>query len=170
MVVTNKVAYIGGAVLAVLAAIVVDLHIQGVLGIAWTTGIGAALPFAAVFGVQLLTPSQIAQKIPAQVAAAIGTGLSGLNVLILQLHIPGWLQIVVGTLDTASAAVGIAVTGVQLSKGAKALLAKSHASVPEPAWEANVVAVARLVVSPLSPLFMLLAWMMRNLFGVNDIG
>jgi hypothetical protein len=119
MVFTNKVAYLAGALLAIAAAVVAYLHTQGVLGIAWTTGIGAVLPFAAVFGIQLLDPSSIAQKIPAQTAAAIGTALSGINILILQLHVPGWLQIAVGAVDTAAGAVGIVVTGVAISKAAQ---------------------------------------------------
>lgn len=120
MVVTNKVAYILGAALAVAAALVAYLHSQGVLGIAWSTGIGAIIPLAAVFSIQLLSPSAIAQKIPAQIAAAIGTALSGVNVLILNLHIPAWVQIVVGAVDTAAGALGIVVTGVAVSKAAKA--------------------------------------------------
>lgn len=169
MVVTNKVAYIGGAALTIIAAVITYLHTQGVLGTAWTTGIVAVLPFAAVFGIQALSPSAIAQKIPAQIAAAIGTGLSGINVMIVTLHVPGWVQIVVGALDTGAGALGIAVTGVAVSKAAKAYLGRHPAAVND-TWELNALAVSRLVMVPLSPLFVLLEWVMRNIFGVKGAG
>ena len=120
MVLTNKVAFIGGAILAAANALIAFLHSQSVLSTSWSVALAGIVTFAAVFGIQVLSPSSIAAKLPAHVAAAAGAALSALNALILTLHIPSWVQIVFGGVDAVAAALGIVVTGVAVSKAVAA--------------------------------------------------
>lgn len=123
MVLTNKVAYILGALLAVANAAIAFLHSQAIVSTSWSVALAGIVTFAAVFGIQVLSPGTIAAKLPAHVAAAAGAALSGLNALILTLHIPSVVQIIFGGVDAVAGALGIVVTGVAVSKAAQLVIA-----------------------------------------------
>lgn len=118
MVLPNKYAVVAGIVLAAIAAAIGVLPLSQ----AWTVGLQAATILAGAFGVQQLSPAAISQKIPAHAAAIASAALTALNVF-LQSDVggmPTWLHAVIGAVFAVAAALGITVTGLQVSKAAKA--------------------------------------------------
>lgn len=121
MVLPNKYAIVAGAVLAAIAAVIAFLHLGGY----WTAGLQAAIIMGGVFGVQMLTPAAIAQKIPAHVAAVASTILTAVNVVLqANVGLPEWAHAVIGAAFAVAASLGIVVTGVAVSKRAQAKKAR----------------------------------------------
>ena len=118
MVLPNKVAIILGIALAVIAALVSFLKLTN----PWVAGLQGAVIVLGAFGVQMLSPAQIAAKIPAHVAALAAAGLTAINVFVqADVTLPTAVHAAIGALFAIAAALGITVTGVAVSKAVAAL-------------------------------------------------
>jgi hypothetical protein len=118
MVFTNKLAVLLGVALAVVAAIISFLDLSGV----WTAGLQGAVIILGAFGVQMLSPSQIAAKIPAHVAAIVSAVLTAANLFLqADVSMPTLAHALIGAAFAIAAALGITVTGIAMSNAVKAL-------------------------------------------------
>jgi hypothetical protein len=117
----NKLAVILGVALAVVAALIAFLQLTG----AWTAGLQGVVIVLGAFGVQMLSPAQIAAKIPAHIAAIAASILTAVNVFLqANVSMPTVAHAIIGAVFAIAAALGITVTGVAISARAKAQAAK----------------------------------------------
>lgn len=117
MVFPNKIAVLLGVVLAAVAALINFLQPGGL----WTAGLQGVVIILGAFGVQALTPAQIAAKIPAHIASIATAVLTAVNLFLqADVTIPTVWHAVIGAAFALAAALGIQVTGIAVSKAAKA--------------------------------------------------
>ena len=123
MIFTNRTATILGILLAAANGLIAFLYANHTVAISWSVALSGVVLVAGVFGVQLLTPAQIVQKLPAHVAAAAQAALTGLNAFLLTVNVPTVVHIVFGAVLAVAGALGIVVTGIAKSNAVKIRLA-----------------------------------------------
>lgn len=123
MVLPNKLTIALGIALAIINAVIAFLGLSG----AWMAGLDGVVLMAGAFGVQMLTPAQISAKIPAHIAVIATSALAAVNgFLQAGVSLPHVVHAIIGAAFAIAAALGITVTGVAVSKSAKAVKAKSR--------------------------------------------
>lgn len=119
MVLPNKLAFVLGAALAVLAAIINFLHPGGL----WTAGLQGVVIIVGAFGVQALSPGAIAAKIPAHIASVATAVLTAVNLFLqADVTLPTPVHAAIGVVLVIAATLGIRVTVIAVSAAAQAQL------------------------------------------------